>query len=315
MASTKIRFNARKPATWTAEGMRQHLQTGTMGDTFYQLVFDWDDAKLQEAFKRANDALGRAGITPAENLCRVRLDRGTDQWTAGAHKRLVAEADLVLGDSNADLLFYLPHERNQTPLPAWFSKDMMYTGREPKTEYAFPTITQKFFQRARDKARLDAMHRTDTYAEGANDSEDSRPDTPVSPDDVSKSDASPAKSTGRSKLDEADVHVGWVVQQDDGSFVLEKDFRSLRTWLDGPTRWCYNFEEIRKSLRMAEDPDLQLFWFEDLAGQPWTVKDHHAIAGAVERMHRKGEICFLLAKSIEFVRALTPAHRGEFASL
>jgi hypothetical protein len=100
------------------------------------------------------------------------------------------------------------------------------------------------------------------------------------------------------------------MQQDAGSFVLEKDFRSMRTWLEGSTRWCYNFEEIRKSLRMVEDPDLQLFWFEDLAGQPWTVKDHHAIAGVIERMHRKGEFCFLLARSIEFVRALTPAQRG-----
>jgi hypothetical protein len=131
---------------------------------------------------------------------------------------------------------------------------------------------------------------------------------------VSKSDLSPTKITEIPQLDKADVHVGWVVQQNDGSFILEKDFRSLRTWLNGPTRWSYNLEEIRKSLRMTEDPELQLFWFEDLAEQPWIVKDHHAVAGAIERMHRKGDICFLLAKSVELVHALTPAQRGEVDS-
>jgi hypothetical protein len=302
----RVRFNARQPATWTAEGMRRHLQTGTMGDVFYQLMFDWDDAQLQAAFKRANDALGRAGITPAENLCRVRFNKGTGQWTVGAYKRLVAEADLVLGDSNADSLFCLPHEKNQTPPPAWFREDMMYTGRQPRTVYGFPTITQKFFQHARDTAKSDAKNRADSHTHDAMDTEASRPDTLISPDNASKADTSPS----RPQLHEADVHVGWVVQQNDGSFVLVKDFRSLRTWFDGPTQWSYNLEEIRESLRMTEDPELQLFWFEDLTGQPWTVKDHHAIAGAIERMHRKGEICFLLARSIEFVRALTPAHRG-----
>jgi hypothetical protein len=223
----------------------------------------------------------------------------------GARKRLVAEANLMRKDFLSDQLFVLPHEKNYTPLPSWFRNDMMHAGKRPKTEYAFPTITQKFFQHARDKAKSDAKHGTESH--GVDDSGASRPDTPVSSDNVSKSDASPSKSTGRPQLDEADVHVGWVVQQGGGSFILEKDFRSIRTWLDGPTRWCYNFEEICKSLRMAEDPDLQLFWFEDLAGQPWIVKDHHAVAGAIERMHRKGEICFLLASSVESVRALTPA--------
>jgi hypothetical protein len=310
MASTNIRFNAREPATWTAEGMRQHLQTGTMGDTFYRLIFDWSDTKLQTAFKRANDALERAGIEPTETLCRVRLSRGTDKWTVGARKRLVAEANLMRKDFISDQLFVLPHEKNYTPPPSWFENDMMHAGRRPKTEYAFPTIIQKFFQHARDKAKLDAKQAVESHGNDAMDLDNSPPDTPVSSDNVSKSDTSPTKSTEIPQLDKADVHVGWVMQQDDGSFVLEKDFRSMRTWLEGSTRWCYNFEEIRKSLRMVEDPDLQLFWFEDLAGQPWTVKDHHAIAGVIERMHLKGEICFLLARSIEFVRALTPAQRG-----
>jgi hypothetical protein len=312
MATTRARFIPHDPTTWTSEGMRRHLLSGKMGDTFYKLLFHWDDANLQEAFQRANAALLRAGISLDENLCRIRLVKGSDQWTEGAYKRLVAEADLVSGESNADLMFCLPHERSKTHPPNWFRKNMMYTGRQPKTQYAFPTITQKFFQHARDTAKSDAKNRADSHAHDAMDTEAPGPDTPISPDSVSKSDTSPTRSIGRPQLHEADVHVGWVVQQNDGSFVLEKEFRSLRTWLDGPTRWHYNSEKIRKSLRMTEDPELQLFWFEDLAGQPWSVKDHHAIAGAIERMHRKGEICFLLAKSIEFVRALMPAQRGQY---
>jgi hypothetical protein len=310
MATTRTRFIPNDPTTWTSEGMRRHLLSGKMNDMFYKRLFDWDDAQLQEAFQRANVALERAGLSLDENLCRIRLIKGTDQWTEGAYKRLVAEADLVSDKSNSDLLFCLPHERSQTHPPDWFRKNMMYTGRQPKTQYAFPTITQKFFQHARDKARSDAKQAAESQAHDAMDTEAPGPDTPNSPDSVSKSDTSPTNSTGRPQLHEDDVHVGWVVQQNDGSFVLEKDFRSMRTWLDGPTQWLYNLEEIRRSLRMTEDPELQLFWFEDLAGQPWFVKDHHALTGAIERMHRKGEICFLLSRSIEFVRALTPAQRG-----
>lgn len=287
----------------------RHLTSGVMGDTFYKLIFDWDDAKLQVAFQRANDALARAGIKPTQALGRIRLAKGTTQWTEAAYKRLTAEADLVLGDSNADGLFDLPHERNETPRPSWFRKDMMYTGRQPKTVYPFPTITQKFFQRSRDKAK-------EARAWDAQNFDPLRSLTPELPVNISKpavprSDIRHATQRSRPELDEADIHVGWIVQQDDNSFVMEKDFRSLRTWLDEfSERWHYDYEEIRRSLRMTDDSNLQLFWFEDLEEQPWIVRDHHAIAGAIERMHRKGEICFLLARSIEHVLALTVGQRG-----
>jgi hypothetical protein len=125
MATTRARFIPNDPTTWTSEGMRRHLLSGKMNDMFYKRLFDWDDAQLQEAFQRANVALERAGISLDENLCRIRLNKGTDQWTEGAYKRLVAEADLVSDESNADLLFCLPHERSQTPPPNWFRKNMM----------------------------------------------------------------------------------------------------------------------------------------------------------------------------------------------
>jgi hypothetical protein len=217
--------------------MRRHLLSGKMSDTFYKLLFDWDDANLQEAFQRANVALLRAGISLDENLCRIRLIRGTDQWTEGAYKRLVAEADLVSDDSNADLLFCLPHEKSPMPRPDWFRENMMYTGRQPKTQYAFPTITQKFFKHARDTAKSDARNGADPHTHDAMDMEASGPDIPISPDSVSKPGILPTKSTRRPQLQEADVHVGWIVQQNDGSFLLEKAFRSVvrgsdRTTLD-----------------------------------------------------------------------------------
>lgn len=376
MAGSKIRAN--DPTTWTAERIRGHLQCGTMNDTFYKNMFDWNDAKLQEAFRRANDALQRAGIKPSEILSRIRLVKGTEEWTTGAYKRLVAEAELVTESFDTDKLFCLPHERNSTPPPSWFRETMMYAGRQPRTIYTFPTITQKFFQHARDTAKAEAKQHETARANQAAELESPSPVSPGTPHHASNWSVPPAdgnngvagasgfdagtprsppgdahwtelfeedtrqskpqldqadfdartpRSPGdaehwsevveeptrhtRPQLDHADVHVGWIVQQDDGSIVLEKDFRSLRTWLDGSERWNYNYEAIRKSLRMTEDRELQLFWFEDLAGEPWSVKDDHAVAGAIERMHRKGEICFLLARNIEHVRALTITQRGE----
>lgn len=313
MASTNGRFTAHDPTTWTSERMCNHLQCGTMHDIFFKLIFDWDDAKLQTAVQLANDALARAGIKPKETLCRIRLAKGTTQWTEGAYKRLTAEADLVLGDSNADGLFDLPHERNETPRPAWFRKDMMYSGRQPKVVYPFPTITQKFFQHARDKVKGDVGPAGGACALSVINTTMSPPSTPKPPVNASKNDIPRNGTSQRSKpqLDEADVHIGWIIQQDDGTFIMEKDFRSLRTWLDGPELWNYDYEKIRLSLRMTENPDLQLFWFETLEGQPWIVKDDHAVAGAIERMHRKGGICFLLARSIDHVRALTVGQRGK----
>lgn len=303
--------------------MREHLRSGTMGDPFYKTIFDWDDIMLQEAIKRANEVLERAGLKLTENLCRIRFEKGTQMWTQGARRRLTAEADLMARSSDSDGLFDLAHERSDSPRPAWLKKDMMYTGRKPNTMYDFPTIVQKFFQHAREQAKGNLKQETaaSTHLKVS-------PPTPayVTQRHTSSSNMNGITSkTGlngvhlgdivepsRPHLDEADVHVGWVLQQDDGSLVLEKDFRSLRKWLDGPDSWHYNFDEIRRSLRMIKDSQLQLFWFENLAGQPWVVKDDHAIAGAVERMHSEGKICFILARDIEHVRALTRSQRGEY---
>lgn len=73
----------------------------------------------------------------------------------------------------------------------------------------------------------------------------------------------------------------------------------------------YNYDEIRRSLRMADDLQLKLFWFEDISGEPWIVRDDHAIPGAIERMHARGNIRFLLATDFEHVRALTLNQRRE----
>lgn len=79
--------------------MRNYLQSGTIGDVFYKTVFDWTDANLHDAIRRANEALGRAGIKPTETLSRIRLGKGTGQLSEGARKRLCAEAESLLGVS------------------------------------------------------------------------------------------------------------------------------------------------------------------------------------------------------------------------
>lgn len=118
-----------------------------MGDVFYKTIHDWNDVSLQDAIRRANEALEGAGITPNETLCPIRLDRGTGQLTEGARKRLCAEADLI---TQTDRLFLLPHERQSTNPPHWFDERMILTGRQQNAVCDFPTITQKFFQYARD---------------------------------------------------------------------------------------------------------------------------------------------------------------------
>lgn len=322
--------------------MRAHLRMGKMKDTFYKEIFGWNDAELQDAVQRANSALERANIKPTEILSPIRFEKGTQSWTQGARKRLEAEADLVERSITTDRLFCLPHQKNDWLKPLWFRRDMTFVGRAAGTVYDFPTITQKFFQYSRE-CRRESLKRETSVETGVAGVDITASRTPSSPDLTKKRTASPLSSNGkipRKSLDgeryppatattngiqhgdnparpapqanNAVIHVGWIMQHDDDSFSLEKDFRSLRTWFAGPEQLQYNYDEIRRSLRMADDPQLKLFWFEDITGEPWIVKDDHAIPGAIERMHARGKICFLLAMDIEHVRALALDQRREF---
>lgn len=344
MATSKTPFLPDDSGTWTAEGMRLFLRTWKLKDTFFKEVFGWNDAELLEAVQRANDALERANIKPTEPLSPIRFEKGTNSWTKNSMKRLKAEADLVERSIMTDRLFCLPHQKNDWLKPLWFKRDMTFGGRAAETVYDFPTITQKFFQYARECRRKESLkHETSVEMRGTGGTT-----TPSgkssSPELTKKRGTSPLSRNGkvaRKSLDgersspvtangvqhgngparlaaqpnNAIVHVAWIIQQDDSSFVLEKDFRSLGTWLAGPDQLSYDYDKVRISLGMTQDPLLRLFWFEDIAGEPWVVKSDHAIAGAIERMHSKGNICFLLARDIEHVCALTASQRGEFNRL
>jgi hypothetical protein len=102
------------------------------------------------------------------------------------------------------------------------------------------------------------------------------------------------------------VHIGWLIPQPDSSYILEKDFRALRTWFDSARCWQYDAESIIINLRL-QSPGCQLrvYWFEDLEGDPWLARDLPAVAGAVERMRSKGrEVCLFVAYDYEMVRGL-----------
>jgi hypothetical protein len=341
MSTSKSPFLPDDSATWTPEGMRLFLRTWKMKDAFFKEVFGWNDAELNDAIQRANDALARADIKPTEALSPIRFEKGTNSWTQNSMKRLKAEADLVERSIMTDRLFCLPHQKNDWLKPLWFRRDMTFGGRAAETVYNFPTITQKFFQYARECRRKESLKRETSVETGVN---VTTPGKPSSPELAKKRGTSPLGRNGkvaRTSLDgkrsppaianglqngdglarplsqpsNAIVHVGWILQQDDDSFVLEKDFRSLRTWLAGPDQLSYDYDKVRTSLGMTQDPLLRLFWFEDIAGEPWVVKSDHAIAGAIERMHSRGKICFLLAKDIEHVCALTASQRGEYNRL
>ena len=310
-----------------------------MNAAFYQTIFGWNNTQLQEAVERANNALKKADIRPTETLSIICFEKGTQRWTPGALKRLGAEADLVKTSIMTDRLFCHPHKKSNCIKSLWFTRDMTFGGRAPETFYCFPSITQKFMQYAREQARASLKLETSAEArrtdvetptasgkssspeltkkrgtsplsrngKAARASLDGERSSPESSNEVKHSN-SPARSN--MLLENADIHVGWILQQDDGSFVLEKDFRSLRTWLVGPENWRYDYKEIHESLGMVQDPRLSLFWFDDITGEPWAMKSDHAVAGAIERMHSKGKICFLLAIDIDHVRALTPGERG-----
>lgn len=339
MATSRILFLPDDPTTWTADGMRTHLKIGKMNSIFYKSVFGWSDAELQDAIDRANDALQRANIRPTETLCPIRFEKGTQSWTLGAAKRLAAEADLYEKSITTDRLFCLPHQKNDWLKPLWFRRDMTFGGRAAETVYDFPTITQKFFQYARE-CRRESLKREASVETGMTSVETTSSGKSGTPELAKKRGISPLSRNGKiarksldgerssptnadkvqrgdslarpaPQPDNAIVHVAWIMQQDYNSFFLEKDFRSLRTWFAGPEQLHYNYDEIRRSLRMAQDPQLGLFWFEDITGEPWIVRDDHAISGAIERMQSKGKICFLLARDIEHVRTLTPSQRGK----
>jgi hypothetical protein len=315
-----------------------------MKDAFFKEVFGWNDAELNDAIQRANDALARADIKPTEALSPIRFEKGTHSWTQNSMKRLKAEADLVERSIMTDRMFCLPHQKNDWLKPLWFRRDMTFGGRAAETVYDFPTITQKFFQYARECRRKEGLKRETsvetrvtggiTTPSGKSSSPDltkKRGTSPLSRNgkvarkSLQGEDSSPATANGVQHGDSPTrpapqpnktfVHVAWIIQQDDSSFVLEKDFRSLRTWLAGPDRLSYDYDKVRISLGMTQDPLLRLFWFEDIAGEPWVVKSDHAIAGAIERMQSKGKICFLLARGIEHVCALTASQRGEYNRL
>ena len=238
MADTQIRSARDVPATWTADGMRKHLRTGNMNDDFYKQVFGWNDDELQQAAKRANEALEKAGIRPTEPLRPIRFQRNTEEWTSGALLRLIAEEDLVTEPYNSDRLFSLPHERNDWLRPLWFREDMMLADREPNIVYGFPTLVQKFFQYSRDHTKEKLKHEADALwkatAAGAPSSK-----TPQTPEHTKRRDISPLRRPGKTArtsldgkgsspdnasevhpgaafeqpkphLDNADVHVGWL---------------------------------------------------------------------------------------------------------
>lgn len=113
--------------------MRMHLKTGKMNGAFYKTLSGWDDAKLQDAIVRANEALQRADIKPTEILSPIRFEKGTQSWTPGAAKRLMAEADLFEKSIITDRLFCLPHQKNDWLKPLWFTRDMTFGGRAAET--------------------------------------------------------------------------------------------------------------------------------------------------------------------------------------
>lgn len=138
-----------------------------MKDTFSKEVFGWNDAELQDAVQRANDALERAKIKPTEPLSPIRFEEGTQSWTQNSKKRLAAGADLVERSIMSDRSFCLPHQKNGSLKPLWFKRNTTFGGRAAETVYEFPTITQKFFQYARD-CRKDALKRETSVETGVN---------------------------------------------------------------------------------------------------------------------------------------------------
>lgn len=152
--------------------------------------------------------------------------------------------------------------------------------------YDFPTITQKFFQYARECTKA-SLKREASVETGVTESEITASRTPSWPAFTKKRSSSPLSWNGkaaRKSLDSerrspaangvrhsgglarpapqpnnATIHVGWLIQQHHDFFSLEKDFRSLRTWFAGPEQLQYNYDEIRRSLRIADDPQLKLF--------------------------------------------------------
>lgn len=340
------KFSGSDMNTWTASNVRKHLKSGTMSEEFYRKVFGWSNANLHEAVDRANQALRDAGVPLREPLVPIRCEKGTTKPTPGAAKRINAELDLIGGEYNSDGLFDMPHQAaRDSRRPAWFVDEMMPGGRERIDQCDYPTITQKFLQFSRDKLKASvkaSVEEIDDDEDEKREGEETQPSlesprkarkTSESNKSISNQRASslqdllPHRDGGDSSaakdpisilprkfrlpLDEVEVHVGWIVMSEDGRFVLEKDFRSMRTWLASADQWRYDYEEMRSSLRIAKDSKSSVYWFEDHAHDPWVAKDNHAIAGAIERMHRKGAVCLFVAAELGHVRALSKKQRSK----
>jgi hypothetical protein len=95
--------------------MRHALQDGALSAASFQSILDWDDVQLSDAIQRAQEAIQRADIQPAETWRAIRTLIGTTRFLQISLKQLNAEADLVSRSFATDGLFRLPHEKNQAP--------------------------------------------------------------------------------------------------------------------------------------------------------------------------------------------------------
>ncbi|GAB7334605.1 hypothetical protein MBLNU13_g06574t2 [Cladosporium sp. NU13] len=234
-------------------------------------------------------------------------------WTAEAmrtHLRTGRMKDAfykeIFGWSDAELRDAIQQERLAQAALVHEGYDVWWKGGRDCVR--FPTITQKFFQYARE-CRRESLKRETSVETGVTEKETTTSRTISSPDLTKKRSASPLSSNGkvpRTSLDGERYSPATAneTQHDDKPARPTPQPNNAVIHV-GPEQLQYNYDDIRRSLRMADDSQLKLFWFEYIAGEPWIVKDDHAIPGAIERMHARGKICFLLATDIEHVRALT----------
>jgi hypothetical protein len=132
--------------------MRHALQDGALSAASFQSIFDWDGVQLSDAIQRAQEAIQRADIQPAETWRAIRTLIGTTRLLQISLKQLNAEADLVSRSFATDGLFRLPHAKNGSPPPCWFERTMVYDWREPGLVYDFPRLTLEFLRFARAEA-------------------------------------------------------------------------------------------------------------------------------------------------------------------
>lgn len=138
---------------WHPTAMRRALQEGSLSAARFQSIFDWDDAQLSDAIERAYEALQRADINPTDPWYVIRWeDTARTRLRPTSLKQLNAEADLVSRSFYSDGLFRLPHEKDGSQPPGWFTQSMVYSWRDPSGLYDFPTLTLEFLRFARSEA-------------------------------------------------------------------------------------------------------------------------------------------------------------------